>query len=83
MPEHLVVQADNAVTWAKNKLVLIALAVLVSRRKFSTAVLNFLMVGHTHEDVDQLFGVLSSLILQRFKFQTPADLVGHPCPGQG
>lgn len=77
LPRHLVVQADNTVAWAKNKLVLMALAVLASRRKFSTAVLNFLMVGHTHEDVDQLFGVVASLILQRFKFQTPQDLVRH------
>jgi hypothetical protein len=35
------------------------------------------MVGHTHEDVDQLFGVIVSLVLQRFQFQTPGDLVQH------
>ena len=29
------------------------------------------MVGHTHEDVDQMFGVVLSLVLQRHKFQTP------------
>lgn len=45
--------------------------------RFSTATLNFLMVGHTHEDVDQLFGLVVSLVLQRFKFQEPADLVAH------
>jgi hypothetical protein len=33
MPRHLVIQADNTVSWAKNKLVLLVLAVLVCRRK--------------------------------------------------
>ena len=33
LPRHLVIQADNTVAWAKNKLVLLTLAVLVSRRK--------------------------------------------------
>jgi hypothetical protein len=46
-------------------------------QRFLTATLNFLMVGHTHEDVDQLFGLVVSLVLQRFKFQTPKDLVDH------
>lgn len=32
-PRHLVVQADNTVSWAKNKLALLTLALLVSRRK--------------------------------------------------
>lgn len=45
--------------------------------RFSSVVLNFLMVGHTHEDVDQLFGVIVSLILQRFRFHTPDDLARH------
>lgn len=32
-PHHLVIQADNTVAWAKNKLVLLVLAILVCRWK--------------------------------------------------
>lgn len=34
-------------------------------------------MGHTHEDVDQFFGIVLSLVLQRFKYQTPGDLAAH------
>ena len=50
------------------------LAVLVQKFKFHTAVLNFLRVGHTHEDIDQMFAVLLSLVLRRIKFQRPCEL---------
>jgi len=33
------------------------------------------MVGHTHEDVDQMFGVVLSLVLQRHRFQTPEEFL--------
>ena len=73
-PDHLVVQSDNTTSQAKNSEVAKFLAVLVSKGKFCTAVLNFLRVGHTHEDVDQVFGVLLALVLRRVKFQTPIEL---------
>ena len=34
-----------------------------------------MMVGHTHEDIDQLFGVVVSLILQLGAFQTIPELL--------
>ena len=40
-----------------------------------SAILNFLIVGHTHEDVDQLFSVLLALVVHRHRFLTPAELV--------
>ena len=42
--------------------------------KFHTCLLNFLRVGHTHEDVDQVFAVLLQLVLRRFRFQSPEEL---------
>ena len=76
-PEHLVVQSDNTTAQAKNSLVGQYLATLVSRSKFVTAVLNFLIVGHTHEDVDQVFSVLLSEVLHRYRFHTPDELVEY------
>ena len=50
-PKHLVVQSDNTTAQAKNTYVAMFLAYLVSRYKFATTNLFFLMVGHTHEDI--------------------------------
>ena len=35
--------------------------------------MNFLMVGHTHEDIDGLFGVLSHKLENRHAF-TPKEM---------
>ena len=37
----------------------------------------FLVVGHAHEDVDQLFGVVVSLILQLGAFETIVELMEY------
>ena len=46
---------DNCGRENKNKYVLAYLAFLVKQRMFSEAEVSFLPVGHTHEDVDQMF----------------------------
>ena len=53
MPRHLVIQSDNTTAQAKNSLVGQLLATLMASGKFETCTLNFLEVGHTHEDVDR------------------------------
>ena len=58
MPKHLVIQADNTTSQCKNGHVAALLSQLVAMRKYATVTMNFLMVGHTHEDVDQMFGLL-------------------------
>ena len=74
-PRHLVIQSDNTVAQAKNSFVTMMLAYLVSKYKFASTNLFFLMVGHTHEDVDLMFGILLSLVLRRRTFQVPDELV--------
>ena len=48
---------------------------LVAKQKFSTATLNFLPVGHTHEDIDLLWAVVMARILNKFNIQTPDEFV--------
>ncbi|CAJ1436032.1 unnamed protein product [Effrenium voratum] len=74
MPDHLVVQADNTTAQAKNSEVVKFLAVLVLKYKFHSAVLNFLQVGHTHEDVDFMFSLLLALVLRKVRIKVPDDL---------
>ena len=76
-PRHLVIQSDNTVAQAKNQDVSFFFAFLVSRRLFLSVNLMFLVVGHTHEDIDQLFGVVVSLILQLGSFETIPELMRY------
>ena len=74
-PDHLVLQSDNTPAQAKNNESLQFLAMLVARRTFQTCTLNFLTVGHTHEDVDQLFGLITSWMSQIHSFSTPEEVL--------
>lgn len=73
-PKHLWVQSDNTVSQAKNGYTANLMAFLVGRFKFHTTNLCYLPVGHTHEDVDQLFGVVAQILCRQKTFQDPADV---------
>ena len=73
-PQHLVVQCDNTTAQNKNSVVSVFMAHLVSEGKFLTATVNFLTVGHTHEDVDHYFSVILSTVLRPHRFEVPEDL---------
>ena len=44
-------------------------------KKFLSTLLNCLIVGHTHEDIDQIFSVLLYLVVRRHCFHTLDELV--------
>ena len=77
LPSHLVVVADNTVKSAKNQYVLKFLAFLVQRGIFSSATLFHLMVGHTHEDIDQLFALILALMKRKGAWETPDEVLQH------
>ena len=74
IPRHLVIQSDNTTAQAKNSIVSLFLAFLVGRGYFATATLNFLTVGHTHEDVDRFFALILLLVLRPLSWETPKQL---------
>ncbi|KIC70666.1 hypothetical protein DB44_GU00020 [Candidatus Protochlamydia amoebophila] len=51
----LYLQADNCAAENKNVYMLAFLSLLVSLDIFQEVYLSFLLVGHTHEDINQLF----------------------------
>jgi hypothetical protein len=75
-PQHLVVQSDNTVAQAKNECAFLLLAFFVAKYKFLTANIFFLLVGHTHEDIDQLFALVLKIVLRPHRFDTPAEFLG-------
>ena len=74
MPRHLVIQSDNTTAQAKNSVVSLFLAFLVAKGYFATATINFLTVGHTHEDVDRLFALILLLVLGPLSWETPKEM---------
>jgi len=76
-PSRLVVQSDNTVAQAKNAVVMLFLAYLVALGNFVSVDIMFLMVGHTHEDVDQFFAVVCEYLGRRRDFQVPMDVITY------
>ena len=74
-PTHLIVQSDNTTSQAKNNDFNLWMASLVARYHFKTTDVHYLTVGHTHEDIDQLFGLILELVLRKNVWETPEELV--------
>jgi hypothetical protein len=64
-PAHLWIQADNAPSDNKNHTLLAFCGLLVGQGVFKTVQLNHLIVGHTHEDIDAFFAILSRLLKRK------------------
>jgi hypothetical protein len=54
---------DNCVGDNKNHYVFAFLSLLTSRRVFDIVEVGFLLVGHTHEDIDGTYGRLSTKLM--------------------
>ncbi len=59
LPINVLLQMDNCVKDNKNRYLLAFLSLLIAREVFEEVKLGFLVVGHTHEDIDNCFGYLS------------------------
>ena len=72
LPRKICINADNA---SDNKCwtLLLFLAMLVYHRYTEEVMLSFLIVGHTHEDIDQLFSVLSRYLKKIGKVMGPSE----------
>ena len=69
LPSILNVQMDNAIGDNKNRYVYAYWSLLVAKRIFREVYVNFMIVGHTHEDIDALFGRWS-MLLKKENFPT-------------
>ena len=60
LPPHLLLQLDNVASDNKNRYVFMFLSLLTALGVFITIEVGFLLVGHTHEDIDGTYGRMSS-----------------------
>ena len=69
LPPILNVQMDNATGNNKNRYVYAYWSLLVPKRILQEVYVNFMIVGHTHDDIDALFGRWS-MLLKKENFPT-------------
>jgi hypothetical protein len=62
LPPTLRIQADNCTCENKNVYMFALCAALVGLEYFQEVQLCFLIVGHTHEDIDQRFSIISNTL---------------------
>ncbi|XP_071958009.1 uncharacterized protein [Antedon mediterranea] len=62
LPPVLYLQLDNSGKDNKNRFVFALCALLVELKIFRKIKIGFLMVGHTHEDIDQLFSCVAKYL---------------------
>ena len=62
LPKKLFFQLDNSAKDNKNRYVMALCSLLTARRVFKEVTVGFLIVGHTHEDIDMHFSYLSKLL---------------------
>ena len=74
LPHHLHWQLDNSARENKNQKVFRFCMLLVNRGVFRSMSLHFLRKGHTHEDIDGLFGQLA-LEIARSTFDSIDQLI--------
>ncbi|KAL3695044.1 hypothetical protein R1sor_008695 [Riccia sorocarpa] len=87
LPRAFMLQMDNSAKDNKNIHVLAFCSELVKRGIFETVEVNFLMVGHTHEDIDAFFSKVSARTINKDVLTLPTLMAEiweseamHPVP---
>jgi hypothetical protein len=61
LPNFFLLQMDNYVKDNKNKYLLAFLSLLMEREVFEEVELGFLLVDHTHEDIDDVLDIVQKI----------------------
>jgi hypothetical protein len=78
-PSNLYLQFDNCSRENKNKYMLAYCHWLVANKVFHSITMSFLPVGHTHEDVDQMFSGFVSGMHKQPHVNTVEDFIAGLC----
>ena len=62
LPKKLFLQLDNSMKDNKNRYVMAFCSLLTTKRIFKEVIVGFLIVGHTHEDINAQFSYLAKLL---------------------
>ena len=75
MPSCLVLLGDNTVKELKNQILFKYACNLVGRRKFRIVTFQFLRKSHTHDKIDQLWGIVARRISNEPKLLDPSSTI--------
>ena len=75
MPKHLILVHDNTVREMKNQMVFKYWCTHVLRRKFHSITQMMARKGHSHDILDQLFGLLARTIASEERLLCPEDIM--------
>ena len=73
LPRSLIVSADNTTREATNQHFATFLASLTARNKFEATECQYLQTGHTHNELDQRFSSVASLLCRAPVLEDPED----------
>lgn len=81
MPPTLMAQMDNCSRENKNKFYLGMMALLVKLGHFREVYVSFLITGHTHEDIDAIFGNIAKALVNTDAITLPAlmNVINEAC----
>ena len=71
LPPHLLLQLDNVASDNKNHYVFMFLSLLTAFGVFITIEVGFLLVGHTHEDIDGTYRRMYSNLKSKYIYYLP------------
>ena len=73
LPRHAILAADNTPREAKNQIFATYAGSLVHRCHFDTVEVQFMMAGHTKNELDQRFSTLATVLSKAPALETPLD----------
>ena len=76
LPRGLIVAADNTAREGKNQYVANFLSYLTTQEKFETVQEEFFRVGHTHNEQDQRFSSVATILSRARTLESPEDFSG-------
>ena len=81
MPPTLMVQMDNCSRENKNKYYFAMMALLVKLGHFREIYVSYLITGHTHEDIDAIFGNIAKALINTDALTLPAlmNVINEAC----
>lgn len=71
LPRHLLLQLDNVASDHKNRYLFMFLSLFAALGVFITIEVGFLLVGHTHEDIDGTYGRMASNLKSKDIYSLP------------
>jgi hypothetical protein len=73
MPQNLILAADNTARESKNQIFANFAAYLVGVQRFETVEVQFLQVGHTHNELDQRFSTVATTLSRAPTLEDPDE----------